>query len=66
MSCPGCGGSNFVRYRSPKSVARFVIRRHTCRDCRRVFLSIQYVVDPITAEALLKFLPDDLPVEVMP
>jgi len=34
-----------VRYRSPKTLDDMELRRHSCKDCGVVFLSVQIVVD---------------------
>jgi transcriptional regulator NrdR family protein len=53
MLCPNCYLPG-ERYKSPKEVPGLgVMRRHKCRNCRRVFLSLQKVVTGKYAEVVL-------------
>ena len=45
MRCPRCGSLSISRYRSPKSLLDMELRRHSCKECGMVFLSVQTVVD---------------------
>jgi len=47
VTCPACGSANHERYRAPTFMAGNVLRRHLCRDCRKVFLSVEIVVESL-------------------
>lgn len=45
MSCPNCDSEDYERYRSPVTIpGQGIVRRHKCRGCGWIFMSIQVVV----------------------
>jgi transcriptional regulator NrdR family protein len=53
LECPTCGSANHDRYGGPVTRTGRVYRRHTCLTCKRRFLTVQWVVNPKEAEAIL-------------
>lgn len=53
LTCPMCGSDSSVRYRSPMDRDHRTYRRHKCRDCGAIFLSVQRVMSHADAESLL-------------
>jgi transcriptional regulator NrdR family protein len=53
MKCPTCGTVTSKRYRSPAETVFGTFRRHHCRECGTIFLSVQTVVTGAVAEDFL-------------
>lgn len=61
LTCPKCGSDSSVRYRSPRDFEGRTYRRHKCRECGTIFLSVQKVMSHAAAEALLDLM--ETPIE---
>lgn len=56
MRCENCGSTGLERYRSPVERQDVILRRHRCKACGHISLSVQVVVTVGLGRRLLPLL----------
>ena len=56
FACPKCDRRDYVRWRTPKTIADVTFRRHRCQNCHAIFQTAQVVLVGGVAEKILDIL----------